>query len=253
VQLQYARKHALAQNIIYKKEYARQHDADNVMSKPELSLDDQILVACQPKQKFKNAKLHPVFEGPYPIVKLSPPNIYFPCGKKGWVAHLNRVKKASTALQSLEPKQIVAGPRVHARRAGVTPFVVELENDLPGEEVDVNDLGCPHSPHASQAEYLSDSSENEDEFFDLSAETSDLNIPASSRSTSPEAAATGNTPSLGKSRSVKPNKPTCLADLLLFSGPATRSCVWVPDIPLPPFKLGGKVLEKFKRKKGPPE
>jgi transposase InsO family protein len=258
VQLQYARKHALAQNLIYKKEYARQHDAGNALTKASLSLEDQIMVACMPKQKFRNAKLHPVFEGPFPIVKLSPPNIYFQYGKKVRVTHLNRVKKASVALQSLAPDQILCTPRVSA-----DPLTFDVEHELPGEDVIISDdlVGAELPPPNMQTEYLSDSADENDEFFDLPAAADEddfvpVDIPELSVSPSPAATGTRSEsdPLGGKSKSsAKLKDTTCLADLLLFPGPATRSRVRVPDIPLPPFKLGGRVLEKFLTKKDPPK
>ena len=68
-------------------------------------MGDQILVALQPSAKFKNNKLHPTYEGPFPVIRVNLPNVYFQLKNKTQVTHVNCVKKApfiSTYLKADE-------------------------------------------------------------------------------------------------------------------------------------------------------
>ena len=73
--LNLARKKAMENNIVYRQKYARQYDTRHDVQDSSLSLDDKILIAFPPKQKFKNAKLQPLYEGPFSLTKVKPPNV----------------------------------------------------------------------------------------------------------------------------------------------------------------------------------
>ena len=103
VALEKARREAEENNIIYKRMYESQYNArHNVRAESGLVVGDQILVATQPSVKYKNNKLHPTFEGPFPVVKLKIPNVYYQKGTKVHVAHVNRIKKASVVKTFFE-------------------------------------------------------------------------------------------------------------------------------------------------------
>ena len=50
---------------MYESLYNTRH---NVRAESGLVIGDQILVVTQPSAKYKNNKLHPTFEGPFPVV-----------------------------------------------------------------------------------------------------------------------------------------------------------------------------------------
>ena len=103
VALEKARREAEENNIIYKRMYESQYNArHNVRAESGLVVGDQILVATQPSVKYKNNKLHPTFEGPFPVVKIRIPNVYYRKGSKVHVSHVNRVKKASVVKTFFE-------------------------------------------------------------------------------------------------------------------------------------------------------
>ena len=90
--LEKARQEAVEQNLIYKRLYASQYNARHNVKDPSLSVGDLILVSAPPNQKFKNAKLQPLSDGPFPIVRLAIPNVYYQKGKKILVTHISRIK-----------------------------------------------------------------------------------------------------------------------------------------------------------------
>ena len=90
--LEKTRQEAVEQNLIYKQMYASQYNARHNVKDPSLSVGDLILVLAPPNQKFKNAKLQPLSDGPFPIVRLAIPNVYYQKGKKILVTHISRIK-----------------------------------------------------------------------------------------------------------------------------------------------------------------
>ena len=58
-----------------------------------LEVGDLILVEARPSQNHKNAKLQNLYEGPFPIVRIAVPNIYYQRKRKIHVTHINRIKK----------------------------------------------------------------------------------------------------------------------------------------------------------------
>jgi transposase InsO family protein len=260
VQLFYARKKALEHNIIYRQQYAVQHDAANKIVSKDLDIDDQIFVSCRPKQKYKNAKLHDLFEGPFPVVRLSPPNVYYKVGRKTHVAHLNRVKKARLAPFDLaEDQMIVQNPGVLTPNpAAPNPLVLDVDLDsLPGGP-SVRPKTGPSAFHRAPAQYASDSGSEADVFEDVLEHAADMSADAdadipddAANSEIDDASMLALLPVVSLPSSAQPKatsthrEPKCLADLAL-SGPArsTRSKGSVRNIPLPKFPLGGKVFKK---------
>ena len=103
VALEKARRAAEENNLIYKKMYESQYNARHkTRDSSELVVGDQILVALQPSAKYKNNKLHPTYEGPFPVVRVNLPNVYYQKKNKTQVTHVNRVKKASLVSTCLK-------------------------------------------------------------------------------------------------------------------------------------------------------
>ncbi|MEM6602318.1 MAG: DDE-type integrase/transposase/recombinase, partial [Verrucomicrobiota bacterium] len=102
-----SRKAAEDNNIEYRKSYKDYYDRKMKTGEGQLSPDDQIFVLINSKQQFKNPKLQPLYEGPFEVVRLVIPNVYYKKGKKIKVTHLARVKKARLALETLEESQFV--------------------------------------------------------------------------------------------------------------------------------------------------
>ena len=59
------------------------------------------------KQQYQNAKLQSLYEGPFEVCRVVPPDVYYKKGKKVHVTHLSRVKKAELALEELDEAQFV--------------------------------------------------------------------------------------------------------------------------------------------------
>ena len=97
--LQKAREEAEKNNLLYKDMYAAQYNARHNVQEPTLSVGDLILVEARPNQNCKNAKLHNLYDGPFPVVRVSVPNVYYQRGKKVYVTHVNRIKKVRTPLR----------------------------------------------------------------------------------------------------------------------------------------------------------
>ena len=115
-------------NLIYKKMYESQYNARHkTRDSSELVVGDQILVALQPSAKYKNNKLHPTYEGPFPVVRVNLPNDYYQRKNKTQVTHLNCVKKASlvsTSLKSDDFADAVVQEERPARRESEVPKLI---------------------------------------------------------------------------------------------------------------------------------
>ena len=107
VALEKARQEAIENNLVYKEMYAAQYNARHKVKEPSLAVGDLILVEQPPNPKYKNAKLQPAYDGPFPIVRLSVPNVYYQKGRKTHVTHINRIKQVrghiSTDLVNGDP------------------------------------------------------------------------------------------------------------------------------------------------------
>ena len=102
-----ARETAKEQNIEYRKTYKEYYDRKNKVKDGKLEKEEQIFVAISNRQKYKNAKLQPLYEGPFEVCRVVPPDVYYKKGKKVHVTHLSRVKKATLALEELQEDQFV--------------------------------------------------------------------------------------------------------------------------------------------------
>ena len=102
--LEKARAEAVENNLLYKEMYAAQYNARHNVQQPSLSVGDLILVEARPDQQHRNAKLHNLYDGPFPIVRISAPNVYYQRGKKIFVTHINRIKKVNSPI-ALETRE----------------------------------------------------------------------------------------------------------------------------------------------------
>ena len=84
---------------MYESQYNARHNGRN---STELVVGDQILVSIHPGHKYKNNKLHPTFEGPFPVSKVKLPIAYYLRNNKTLVTHVNCVKKATLVKTSLK-------------------------------------------------------------------------------------------------------------------------------------------------------
>jgi hypothetical protein len=89
-----SRKHAIANNLEYKASYTSYHDKANKVQKPQFGEGDFIMLKVQAKQKFKNAKFHPLYEGPFEVTSASETNVTYTHAGKSFTVHVNRVKLA---------------------------------------------------------------------------------------------------------------------------------------------------------------
>ena len=135
-----ARRKAAENNIEYRKMYSAQYDTRHKVQDSTLSLVDQVFVTLPAKQKFKNAKLQPLFEGPFDLVRIKPPNVYYKVGKKTCVAHMSRVKKANLVTSEL-PSEQICSPRL---RQVADDDIVEVEHVYAPQRVASPPLSPPH-------------------------------------------------------------------------------------------------------------
>ena len=114
--LEKARAEAIENNILYKEMYAAQYNARHNVQEPSLSVGDLILVESRPDQNHKNAKLQNLYDGPFTIVRISIPNVYYQKGKKILVTHLNRIKRVNSPLK-LVSREGSESPHIHMAQA----------------------------------------------------------------------------------------------------------------------------------------
>lgn len=107
VALEKARREAIENNLIYKEMYAAQYNARHKVKDPSLAVGDLILVENRAQQCFKNKKLQPLYEGPFTIVRISIPNVYYQRNRKTKVTHINRIKKIQSSVNVNEDSNIV--------------------------------------------------------------------------------------------------------------------------------------------------
>ena len=96
--LEKARAEAVENNLLYKEMYAAQYNARHNVQEPSLSVGDLILVEARPDQQHRNAKFHNLYDGPFVIVRISSPNVYYQKGKKIQVTHINRIKRVRSPI-----------------------------------------------------------------------------------------------------------------------------------------------------------
>ena len=99
-ELQYVRKKAAENNILYKEKYAKSYNSKLQVETSNIEAGDYIFVERCAKLGA-NPKLQPLCDGPYKVLKVMDTNISYQKGKKVKHIHLNHVKKAFLPLQGL--------------------------------------------------------------------------------------------------------------------------------------------------------
>lgn len=85
------RQKAEENNIKYKKAYKKYFDKANKVKTQKIKKGQEILVENAHKTG-PNPKFHHSWLGPYPVVEVEGPRVYYQVGKKRKVAHMNRIK-----------------------------------------------------------------------------------------------------------------------------------------------------------------
>ena len=85
----------------------------------------------QAKQKYKIAKLQPLFEGPFDLVRFKPPNVYYKVGKNICVPHMIRVKIANLVTSKLSNEQFCS-PQYQSR---ADDHIVQVEHTFAPQRV----------------------------------------------------------------------------------------------------------------------
>lgn len=92
--LHQARKIANDANLEYKRTYKAYFDKVNKVGLQPLSIGDDVYLQVKSQQKYKNAKLQPLYAGPYRIIDIRDVNVTLLRNNKPYKVHINHVKPA---------------------------------------------------------------------------------------------------------------------------------------------------------------
>ena len=180
--LELARNEVKDRGLIYKTKYSLQYDRKHKVQEPKLEVGELIFVDKVPDQKLKNPKLHPRFEGPYPITRLNFPNVYYKKGRKELVTHINRIKRAHISLSDpINPDEKGGGGAKNKPPPliSVQEFEIEeMENESP-KITPKPPVPVGHRPSKNVTFLLPDPSHSSDSEVDNFDDTANISLPNS--------------------------------------------------------------------------
>ena len=134
-----ARQSANENNLRYRDQYKAQYDAQYQTKDRDISVNDFVYLVTPPSAKHPNPKLHPTYEGPYKVHRVSEHTVELLIRRRRRVVAKNNVKVAHGNDQVIHP------PGISPKHVVQTPGYVEL----PAHDDDVSPISAPMAPPIS--------------------------------------------------------------------------------------------------------